>query len=120
VKSEAKKFVIQRHTCGNDIHWDLMLESGNALKTWRINASPEHISNEPVNAEKIFDHDLKFLTYEGAVQNSRGKVSIADDGTIETIEETEKIIRLRFNGKILIGEFTLELIDQDRWQLLRT
>jgi hypothetical protein len=117
MRSAEKKFVIGRHTSGGDVHWDLMFESGNVLKTWRLNIPPENIGDEPSNAEKIFDHDLKFLTYQGPVQKGRGEFCIADEGTVEIIEENPKHIRLRFNGRILIGEFNLDHIENNMWRL---
>jgi hypothetical protein len=120
VKSAARKFVVQEHTrCGN-VHWDLMLESGNILQTWRLNTHPERIGNEPINASKIFDHDLKFLTYEGPVNKGLGSVSIVDIGTFEMLEKSEKISRLHFQGNILSGNFILEYIAGESWRFSKT
>jgi hypothetical protein len=120
VKSVGKKFVIQEHARGGQTHWDLMLESGGILKTWRLDTSPDHIAEEPVIATKISNHDLKFLTYEGPVNKGLGCVSIVDEGTYEILNESEKKIRLRFQGKILSNEFVLESCKQDQWQFSKT
>ena len=76
-----KQFVIQQHTTPNGVHWDLMLEMNNCLWTWRLNTPPEKITNAPVSAERIQDHPLRFLTYQGPVQNGTGQVKITDKGT---------------------------------------
>jgi hypothetical protein len=120
VNSEAKKFVVHEHTRNSETHWDLMLESGNALKTWRIDAPPGCIGKEPTPAEKIFDHDVKFLTYQGPVNNGLGSVCIIDEGTFEILDETQKKIRLHLRGKILYGTFALEHIAQEQWRFFKS
>ena len=67
-----KKFVIQEHTTADSAHWDLMLESGDILQTWRLSKNPDEIVNQSAEAVKIFDHPLKFLTYEGPVNKGKG------------------------------------------------
>lgn len=76
-----KQFVIQQHTTPDGVHWDLMLEMDDCLWTWRLNVPPTEIKNKPISAERIHDHPLRFLTYEGPVQNNTGKVKITDKGT---------------------------------------
>ena len=97
-----------------------MLESGDILKTWRLDTPPECISNKPAAASRILDHNLKFLTYEGPVNQGFGSVRIVDTGAFDTLEENEKKIRINFYGKILLGEFVLETLDPDQWRFYRT
>ena len=104
---QSKKFVIQEHKKDGDVHWDLMLESDGSLETYRLDVSPEEIPNRPANAQKIFDHAMKFLTYEGPVNESKGSVSIADSGTYHIVKETDETIEMNLDGKILNGEFEL-------------
>ncbi|MDO8302994.1 MAG: DNA polymerase ligase N-terminal domain-containing protein [Sedimentisphaerales bacterium] len=120
MNAAAKKFVVQEHTRSSETHWDLMLESGGILRTWRINTPPQHISNKPTSAEKIFDHDIKFLTYQGPVNNGLGSICIVDEGTFETLDETQETIRLHLRGKILFGTFALENIEHDHWRFFRS
>ena len=119
MKSAAKQFVVQEHSRDGNVHWDLMLESGNILRTWRLDTPPGNIGDEPVTATKIFDHDLKFLTYEGPVNKGLGSVHIVDKGTLEILEENEKIIRLQFKGKILSDNFMLERTESEQWKLFK-
>ena len=65
-----------------------MLETESHLSTWRINTPPEELKTTPAKAEKIFDHDLKFLTYQGPVNKGKGKVTTADKGTYSIITKT--------------------------------
>jgi len=94
----------------------MMLEGEAALVTYRLPLPPKEIAAAPVIVEKIFDHDLKFLTYEGPVNKGLGTVRIVDSGEFETTEKTAKTLRLQMAGKILCGEFTLDSIEQDRWR----
>ena len=93
------KYVIQRHERqGQAAHWDLMLEAGEGLKTYRIDMPPEKWGNKPIEAEKIFDHDLKFLSYEGSVNKGKGKVKIEEKGTYKILEKDENMMRIELEG----------------------
>jgi hypothetical protein len=116
VKSVSKQFVVQEHRRTADVHWDMMLEGEESLATYRFPLPLEKIAADPVVVEKIFDHDLKFLVYEGPVNNGLGTVRIVDSGVFETLVNTERMLRLRMEGKILCGEFVFEYIEQDRWR----
>jgi bifunctional non-homologous end joining protein LigD len=102
---EKKRYVIQRHTREDEpAHWDLMLESAGVLETYRINKPPEEWGKDPIEAAKIFDHPLKFLTYEGSVNKGKGMVAIADKGTYEDLSQNENQLKIRFSGTILKTE----------------
>ena len=62
---KKRRFVVQEHTTPDGIHWDLMLEMNNVLMTYRLEKSPNRLLKEHSSAEKIADHSLKFLTYQG-------------------------------------------------------
>lgn len=103
---KPNRFVIQRHEKqGEPVHWDLMLESGGVLETYRIGIPPEQWSNELIEAGKIFDHPLKFLTYEGTVNNGKGKVEIVDAGTYRLLKHNKNRLKLEFSGVVLKKEF---------------
>jgi bifunctional non-homologous end joining protein LigD len=104
--NEVKKFVVQRHERQNEpTHWDLMLEAGDFLETYRIGKPPEQWGSEPIEAVRIFDHPLKFLTYEGSVNKGKGSVKIADSGTYCVVSQNENQLILEISGVILKGEF---------------
>jgi len=111
-----KKFVIQKHRRGDDVHWDLMLETADALETYRLPVQPENLTAQPVEAVKILDHPLKFLTYQGSVNKGRGTVKIADTGIYKILNKDDTRTDFEFHGKILNGKFTLTLIEQDRYE----
>jgi hypothetical protein len=111
-----RHFVIHKHTQEGQVHWDLMIESGNKLKTWRLDNPPEKSATEKTKATPIFDHDKKFLTYQGPVNKGKGTVEIADEGNC-TIELTsEKEMKIIFEGNKLSGSFRL-VQQQNDWLL---
>ncbi|MCX5635401.1 MAG: hypothetical protein NTW55_06165 [Planctomycetota bacterium] len=110
------KFVIQKHTQKGLIHWDLMFEAGTVLQTYRLDLPPEKLYLKPNIAIKIFDHPLKFLTYQGSVNKGLGTVEIADYGTYTPLTANSKQQELLLQGKILKGKFRLTLIEKDKWE----
>jgi len=110
------KFVIQKHTRDDDVHWDLMLQAGSVLQTWRLDSPPGKLQNQITTATKIFDHSLKFLTYEGTVNDGLGQVEIADQGTYQLTHSSETKMEFELHGKILQGHFILKLVDDNNWQ----
>jgi bifunctional non-homologous end joining protein LigD len=116
MSQENKKFVIQQHSTALGVHWDFMLELGGILQTYRLDKAPQQLIQSPAIAVKIFDHPLKFLTYQGPVSKGQGSVSIVETGTYEMVHQAHNRIELDLNGKILKGKFTLTNIEGDDWQ----
>ena len=120
MSGEYKRFVIQRHTTDirhRRIHWDFMLEWGQALQTYRLDKAPEEILHSPANAVKIFDHPLKFLTYQGPVNNGRGSIRIIEAGTYKIIHQEDSRIELDLNGQTLKGKIALTHDRDNKWLL---
>lgn len=115
MEDTPKQFVIQQHTTPNGVHWDLMLEMGECLWTWRLNVPPVKIKNKPITAERIHDHPLRFLTYEGPVQNNTGTVTIADKGTYLLRSQTDSVLMLELQGTILSDCFQLQRTENTLW-----
>ena len=119
MKLEDKKFVIQEHTTGirrRQIHWDFMLEWGETLQTYRLDKAPQQILHSPADAVKIFNHSLKFLTYQGPVNKGKGSVRIVEIGTHQIVNHERNRIELDLSGQILKGKFTLCNVKDDKWQ----
>jgi hypothetical protein len=98
------------------LHWDLMLESGSALRTWRLLALPR--SGQTIPAQASFDHRLAYLDYEGPVSGGRGWVKRWDWGTFQ--EETHGApegegTRVTLQGKLLQGCAILEQLADGQW-----
>ena len=113
---KIRKFVIQEHTKQNCVHWDLMLEAKGALHTYRFELPPDKLLGQRCIAVKIFDHSLKFLTYEGSVNNGKSSVQIADAGTYQLLNEDQGCFELQLDGRILKGNFTLTHTKDDQWE----
>jgi hypothetical protein len=113
----SKRFVVQEHTTPDGVHWDLMLEQGEALTTFRLEEPPQVALDRAVGAVKIFDHPLRFLTYEGPVQKGTGHVRIVDRGVCEVSDEGESAVSLDLQGEVLRGGFLLVRSEGTSWQL---
>ncbi|MCK4752388.1 MAG: hypothetical protein KAS75_03005 [Planctomycetes bacterium] len=116
MRNESSRFVIQKHSKAGEVHWDLMLEAGQVLQTYRLEVPPEKISRQVNTAVKIFDHPLKFLAYEGSVNEGKGNVKIAEAGTYRVLSENQESQTLQLEGEILKGKFSLTHIKDDDWQ----
>jgi len=75
MSKEDKRFVIQKHTRGKDVHWDFMLQLGESLQTYRLDKAPEEVLYQTANAVKIFNHPLKFLGSHFAIRRKMGSPS---------------------------------------------
>ena len=103
-----RRFVIHKHTQEGQTHWDLMIEDGDKLKTWRLENPPEKLADTKTKATPIFDHDKKFLAYQGPVNNGTGTVEIVDEGTCTIISDNGKITKILFAGKVLKRQIIIE------------
>ncbi len=112
----TNRFVIQEHTTPEGVHWDLMIEKDAALTTFRLSQSPENAREHAIEAIRIFDHSMRFLTYEGPVQKGTGKVRIVEKGSCRAMDESESCMTLDLQGALLQGNFTLMRREGDRWQ----
>jgi hypothetical protein len=94
-------------------HWDLLLEHGDVLLTWRLSAPPT--PGAAVDAEKAFDHRLVYLDYEGPVSGGRGSVTRWDGGTFDwDVHEADRVT-VRLAGGRLRGVLRLDRRDDESW-----
>jgi hypothetical protein len=94
------RFVLLQHDHPT-LHWDLMLEVGTRLRTWRLAAPPSIQS--PVAAEPLGDHRAIYLDYEGPVSGGRGSVQRWDGGTYDDLVEREGVTEARLEGAKIKG-----------------
>lgn len=114
----AARFVIQKHAAPDTpVHWDLMLEAGGVLQTYRIPLPPQELLKTATTAVRILDHPLKFLTYEGKLSRNKGTVQIADAGTYQLVDDDENHQQIQLDGRLLRGTLSLTHIENDRWEL---
>lgn len=94
------------------LHWDLFLEAGPLLRSWRILKPLE--ASQTVPAEVIGEHRLMYLDYEGPVSGNRGTVHRIDSGTFEWVEDQARQVVIRMFGTFFVGTLTLEAT-QSAW-----
>ncbi|MCP4712943.1 MAG: hypothetical protein GY869_30310 [Planctomycetes bacterium] len=111
------RFVIQQHTCEQQVHWDLMLDKDGELATWQVLIEPTSWGFEPILCRHIFNHRLIYLTYQGELTNNRGYVRIAAQGEFHTEEFTENYWRLSLTGDKIMGVLELRRLEGNQWQL---
>jgi hypothetical protein len=93
------------------LHWDLMLEQGDSLRTWRLKKPPD--SKGSIVAEALPDHRLTYLDYEGRVSGGRGTVERWDAGEYEVIVLAPDRVLVSFSGRRLAGVASLDRSDTD-------
>ena len=96
--SPPRRFVVLHHDWPSP-HHDLMIEDGDACRTWRL-LGPLDAASIPI--EPLTPHRLAYLTYEGPVSNDRGEVRRIDAGTC--IIDAEWVT---FVGAVLSGDYRL-------------
>ena len=118
---EYPRFVILKHSReGRALHWDLMLEAGDVLHTWRLDVHPADIEDEHLAITRIFDHPLKFLDYQGSVNDGKGMVELADSGFFRILGSSPTGAQtIEFSGRILKNRFVLEHVARDQWLMTR-
>jgi hypothetical protein len=129
------RFVLLRHELppGGDVasHWDLMLQQGDSLLTWRLESlpagwtladdSPGRTDNWQASIEvaavRLADHRLTYLDYEGPISGDRGKVRRVDDGEYEAMDSSSGRYHVQLDGDVLKGGLLLEHVANEKWRL---
>jgi hypothetical protein len=93
------RYVILHHDWPT-AHFDLMLEDGPVLKTWRLNRVP--ITDEPELAKAIADHRLDYLTYEGPISGGRGTVRREESGEYRYLVTTDSEVVIMLGGRRVV------------------
>ena len=117
-RTEAR-FVVLRHVDRLGVHFDLMIDVGDGLATWKMSAPPEAANKVGIICRRIGDHRRAYLEYEGPISGDRGEVSRHDCGSCFCHEKTDDAWIVEFRGRLLMGWYKLERCrpdDQD-WLL---
>jgi hypothetical protein len=113
------RYVVLRHDPPNEntraVHWDFMIETGAALRTWALDAEPA--AGKTIRAKSLADHRLVYLDYEGPISGDRGTVSKWDSGSFEILAETPTELQLRLSGGRWTGtvKISQDAADSQRW-----
>jgi DNA polymerase Ligase (LigD) len=98
------RFVVLEHRW-KGVHWDFMLECGDALRTWAIDLPLAAGVDLPARA--LPDHRLIYLDYEGEISGNRGQVRRVDMGTYRALDWSAGRVRVEVTGSQLVGEVNL-------------
>ena len=109
----TSRFVILEHTY-QGVHYDLMLELGDVLRTWRLETPPE--PGRTVGAEPLPDHRLLYLDYEGPISGDRCSVRRWDAGTYTGDASGSNHVCVELHGERLCGRLELRLVEQQHWE----
>ncbi len=109
------RFVILEHDHPH-LHWDFLLEDGDALLTWRLAGFPR--PGEQVAAQPIARHRLAYLEYEGPVSGGRGRVIRREQGSFSWLLRTSERQVVRLAGEALRGLATLTADTAGAWSFL--
>ena len=101
------RFTISHHTGSKDgDHYDLMLEHGDGLRTWRlVNTAFQTFQI----ARQIKDHRKTYLDFEGEVSGERGRVKSWDTGNYTIDEWKDERIQVALVGRSLKTRLLLSL-----------
>jgi hypothetical protein len=95
------------------LHWDLMLECGGVLRTWRLESPPR--PGGAVSGTASFDHRLHYLDYEGPVSGDRGCVKRWDLGELTWLAEQDEQVTVSLVGNRLRGLARLRKGAGEKW-----
>ena len=90
------RFILLEHSGAPDdpagLHYDLLLEAGDACRTWRLSAIPG-VGGPAVRAEPITPHRLAWLDHDaGEVSGGRGFARRVDGGEFRWIDGEEESV----------------------------
>ena len=98
------RFVVLEHDW-DGVHWDLMLERGEVLRTWAIGAPI--VPGVELPARALADHRRLYLDYEGPISGARGTVRRVEQGRYEALHWAPDRVVVRLSGVQLVGDVEL-------------
>ena len=116
------RYVILRHQTppghARGLHWDLMLEAGDTLWTWALPEEPA--PGKRLTAQRLPDHRLAYLDYEGVISDGRGVVARCDAGTfaLRSASDAEVVAEVadgKLRGRMRL---TRDAADVQRWEVV--
>lgn len=78
-------------------HWDLMLERDGTLETWALPAPPTPDSTQ--SGQRLPDHRIHYLDYEGPISGNRGTVKRWDWGTYLLLDSRPDSREIQLSGQ---------------------
>jgi hypothetical protein len=138
------RFVLLYHDCppsfGRTSHWDLMLESGDVLRTWALESLPQdwqaahsrtavaHPNCPLLNAEntvaatQLGDHRRDYLEKEGSLSGDRGTVIRVAAGMYCSEHDSPGDWQVALTSDVFAARvrFTRSGADYEHWTVLST
>src|SRR5262249_45156427 len=108
------RFVVLEHDYPI-LHWDLMLEAADVLRTWRLDAPPTN--GKTIPATYLAGHRRMYLDYEGPVSRDRGRVVRWDQGVYSMLEDADDHVSAVLQGRRFQGRIVLSREKGDAWIL---
>lgn len=94
-------------------HWDFLLESDEACRTWRLLDDPENHGS--VVAEALAPHRLLYLDYEGPVSGDRGAVTRIDSGPFDWLIDQADLVEVALSGARIKSRVQIRRISGNEW-----
>ncbi|MCD4823575.1 MAG: hypothetical protein K8S55_03140 [Phycisphaerae bacterium] len=115
-----QSFVILAHDGHGPSHFDLMFSIGTALATWQCPRDPAGLPvGQSMSCQKLPDHRLAYLDYEGPISGGRGSVRRVEQGRYEAALVSEERWDVQIIGQGMEGRFILRRLKDDKWTLQR-
>lgn len=95
----ADKDTDQDRPKGQDVHFDLMLETEDGLRTWAMGLLPT--AGKRCGAIELPLHRADYLTHEGPVSNGRGNVKRVMQGSYDFMKPTQVILQMKKQDLII-------------------
>jgi hypothetical protein len=99
------RYVVLEHESPRGLHWDFMLECGDALAAWALASPPD--AAHAVDAAALPDHRIAYLDYEGPISGRRGSVRQWDRGEYACVARRDDCIVAELTGSRLNGRVVL-------------
>ena len=111
------RFAILRHQMGENskrpLHWDLMFEAGEVLRTFACPSEPT--AGLSLQVEQLSDHRPEYLDYEGPVSRGRGDVTQWDRGDFDVVADGPGHWLLDVRGRQWNGRVRFTAVADQRW-----
>lgn len=119
----AKRFVLQRHSWGKAVHYDLRFGSKDGRKMWGFTCfnEPSKIAGpKKVRCEEKDYHDVKWMDFEGTIKpgdpgnptkNLTATMKTLDKGTYDFIKRTGDFLEVVLHGKTWKGRYVFRKIE---------
>lgn len=117
-------FCLQKHHASS-LHWDfrLQLEHGDVMPSWAVpKGLPETSEDGNRLGIRVEDHPLAYATFHGNIPEGygAGQVELVDVGPIEILQADEKYIKVRLDGQVHKGVWSLRNTKGKNWIIRRS